>query len=85
MGPPSRAQISMYYLILFYVAVKHDLGRYDFRTVTKFVCVKSIIFFSFWSVCCPLALVLLVLFFLLVSQCNHPRAAPVGLVVAGKR
>lgn len=41
--------ISMYYLILFYVAVKHDLGRFDFRTVTKFLCIKSIIFFSFWQ------------------------------------
>ena len=40
------AQVSMYYLLLFYVGTKPFLG--GFRPVSKFLCVKLIIFASFW-------------------------------------
>jgi len=39
--------ISMYFLILFYMAVKEELA--GFNPVPKFLCIKSIIFFSFWQ------------------------------------
>eukprot|EP01114_Cavostelium_apophysatum_P023684 TRINITY_DN9001_c0_g1_i1.p1 TRINITY_DN9001_c0_g1~~TRINITY_DN9001_c0_g1_i1.p1 ORF type:complete len:434 (+),score=76.53 TRINITY_DN9001_c0_g1_i1:107-1408(+) len=39
--------VAMYYLYLFYVTTKEELQ--PFKPVPKFLCVKAIIFFSFWQ------------------------------------
>jgi len=39
--------ISMYFLILFYQATKEELA--PFKPVLKLICIKAIIFFSFWQ------------------------------------
>jgi len=39
--------VSMYYLVLFYQATKEELA--PFTPIPKFLCIKSIIFFSFWQ------------------------------------
>ena len=39
--------VSLYALALFYMAVKDDLSQY--RPLSKFACVKAIVFFSFWQ------------------------------------
>jgi len=39
--------ISLYYLVLFYMATKDELQ--DLNPVPKFLCIKAIIFFSFWQ------------------------------------
>lgn len=39
--------ISLYYLVLYYMAVKEELA--PFSPVGKFLCIKAVIFFSFWQ------------------------------------
>lgn len=39
--------ISLYYLVLYYMATKEELK--PFKPVGKFLCIKAIIFFSFWQ------------------------------------
>jgi len=39
--------LSLYYLVLYYLAVKEELA--PFRPVGKFLCIKAVIFFSFWQ------------------------------------
>jgi len=39
--------LSMYFLVLFYQAMKEELA--PFKPVPKFLCIKAIIFFSFWQ------------------------------------
>jgi len=39
--------ISLYFLVLFYLATKEELA--PFKPVPKFLCIKAIIFFSFWQ------------------------------------
>ena len=36
----------MYFLVLFYMSVKEELA--PIKPVPKFLCIKAIIFFSFW-------------------------------------
>ncbi|KAI9223008.1 organic solute transporter Ostalpha-domain-containing protein [Blastocladiella britannica] len=38
---------SMYCLVIFYMTCSHDLR--DFRPLPKFLCVKAVLFFSFWQ------------------------------------
>eukprot|EP00002_Diphylleia_rotans_P033250 TRINITY_DN704_c0_g1_i7.p1 TRINITY_DN704_c0_g1~~TRINITY_DN704_c0_g1_i7.p1 ORF type:complete len:281 (-),score=26.69 TRINITY_DN704_c0_g1_i7:1005-1847(-) len=39
--------VSMYYLVLFYQTTKDDLAR--FNPLAKFICVKSVVFLTFWQ------------------------------------
>jgi len=39
--------ISMYFLVLFYLSTKEELT--PFHAIPKFLCIKAIIFFSFWQ------------------------------------
>jgi len=39
--------VSMYFLVLFYMATKEELA--PLKPVPKFLCIKAIIFFSFWQ------------------------------------
>ena len=41
--------ISLYCLVLFYMATEERLAPFD--PVPKFLCVKSILFFSYWQMC----------------------------------
>eukprot|EP01104_Vermistella_antarctica_P015640 TRINITY_DN5183_c0_g1_i3.p1 TRINITY_DN5183_c0_g1~~TRINITY_DN5183_c0_g1_i3.p1 ORF type:complete len:710 (-),score=206.41 TRINITY_DN5183_c0_g1_i3:11-2140(-) len=43
----TSVSFSLYFLILFYLAIKDDTA--DFRPVAKFLCVKAVIFFAFWQ------------------------------------
>lgn len=39
--------VAMYFLILFYITVKHDIAQHN--VLMKFIAVKFVIFFSFWQ------------------------------------
>ena len=38
---------SLYWLVMFYMATKDAMARYD--PVLKFLCIKGVLFFSFWQ------------------------------------
>eukprot|EP01118_Nematostelium_gracile_P001752 TRINITY_DN1182_c0_g1_i3.p1 TRINITY_DN1182_c0_g1~~TRINITY_DN1182_c0_g1_i3.p1 ORF type:complete len:373 (+),score=95.44 TRINITY_DN1182_c0_g1_i3:732-1850(+) len=39
--------ISLYFLVLFYESIKHILAKY--RPLAKFMCIKAVVFFSYWQ------------------------------------
>lgn len=45
----TSVSISLYCLVLFYFGFENDLA--PFRPLSKFLCVKFVIFFSFWQTC----------------------------------
>lgn len=50
-APPSSPpppQVSLYCLVLFYMAAEMRLD--PFRPLPKFLCIKAVLFFSFWCV-----------------------------------
>jgi hypothetical protein len=45
----TSVSISLYYLVLFYIGFESKL--HPFRPLSKFLCIKFVIFFSFWQFC----------------------------------
>jgi len=39
--------IALYFLVMFYEAIKHILARY--HPLSKFLCIKAVVFFSYWQ------------------------------------
>jgi len=39
--------LSIYFLVLFYLSIRHVLAEY--KPIPKFICIKAILFFSFWQ------------------------------------